>query len=44
LIARSLARVEAFLARSRFTRSEIYGAVVLGLLLAALLLYTWLYR
>jgi hypothetical protein len=44
LIARSLARVEGLLARLRFTRSEIYGGVALGLLLAALLLYTWLLR
>ena len=44
MIARSLARVEGLLARFRFTRSEIYGAVVLGFLLAALLLYSWLYR
>jgi hypothetical protein len=44
LNARSWARVEKLLLRLRFTRPEIYGAIVLGLFLAALLLYSWLLR
>jgi hypothetical protein len=44
LIARSWARVQRLILRLRFTQSEIYGAVLLGLLLALLVLYSWLFR